>query len=43
MFRPIPPLAGWVGSDLRGLSFEGGHGWAHCMMSNARAPRGPAS
>ena len=40
---PDPAAGGRVGPDLRRVSFEGGHGWAHCMMSNARAPRGPAS
>src|SRR5512132_2331646 len=35
------PAAG-AGHERR-ISVEGRHGWAHCMMSNARAPRGPAS
>jgi len=40
---PAPDAAAGAGHE-RGLSLEAGHGWlAHCMMSNARAPRGPAS
>ena len=40
---PAPDASAGAG-DERCCAFEGRHGWvAHCMMSNARAPRGPAS
>jgi hypothetical protein len=40
---PAPDPAAGAGHERRS-PFEAGHGCvAHCMMSNARAPRGPAS
>jgi hypothetical protein len=41
--EPAPDPAAGAGDERRS-ALEGRHGWvAHCMMSNARAPRGPAS